>query len=141
MLKILLPVDGSENSNKAVKKSIEMKNWYKDIPEFHLLNIQFPLDGNVSLFVNQGDINQYYQEEGMKCLQNSRQLLDCEHINYRYHITMGDPAGMIEQFAINLHCDLIVISARGHGMIKNLLLGSVVNKVMQLSSVPVLLVK
>ncbi len=141
MLKILLPVDGSGNSNKAVKKSIEMKDWYKAIPEIHLLNVQFPLDGNVSLFIHQGDIKQYYQDEGMKCLQNACQLLDCQQMNYRYHIAVGDPADMIEQFATNLNCDLIAISARGHGAIKNLLLGSVVNKVMQLSSVPVLLVK
>ncbi len=141
MLKILLPVDGSENANKAVRKTIEMVNWYKTVPELHLLNVQRPLDSNVSLFINQGDIKQYYQDEGMKCLQNARQLFDCAHIKYSYHIATGDPVDMIEQFATNLQCDLMVISARGHGVIKNLLLGSVVNKVMQLSSIPILLVK
>lgn len=141
MLKILLPVDGSENSVKAVRKTIEMMHWYKEKPEIHVLNVQFPLDGNVSLFINESDIKQYHQEEGMKCLQTTCELLDQAKIPFKNHITVGDPAEMIERFATDLQCSLIVISARGHGVIKNLLLGSVVNKVMQLSSIPVLLVK
>ncbi|GJL75460.1 MAG TPA: universal stress protein [Nitrosomonas sp.] len=141
MLKILLPIDGSDHSSKAVRKTIEMMNWYKETPEIHLLNVQFPLDGNVSLFINQGDIKQYHQEEGMKCLQNACELLEQAKITYQCHITLGDSADMIERFATTQQCDLIVIGARGHGVIKSLLLGSVVNKVMQLSSIPVLLVK
>lgn len=141
MLKILLPVDGSANSVKAVRKTIEMMEWYKEKPEIHVLNVQFPLDGNVSLFIGQRDIKQYHQEEGMKCLQSTCELLDQANISYKYHITVGDPAEMIERFATNLQCNLTVISARGHGVIKTILLGSVVNKVMQLSSIPVLLVK
>ena len=141
MLKILLPVDGSENSVKAVRKTIEMVGWYKEKPEIHVLNVQFPLDGNVSLFINQSDIKHYHQEEGMKCLQTTCELLDQAQISYKYHISVGDPAEMIVRFAADLQCGLIVISARGHGVIKNLLLGSVVNKVMQLSSIPILLVK
>lgn len=141
MLKILLPIDGSVNSVKAVRKTIEMMEWYKEKPEVHVLNVQFPLDGNVSLFIDQNEIKQYHQEEGIKCLQAACQLLDQAHISYKKHITVGDPAEMIERFAVDLQCNLIVIAARGHSVIKNLLLGSVVNKVMQLSSISVLLVK
>ncbi|MDC8445696.1 MAG: universal stress protein [Nitrosomonas sp.] len=141
MLKFLLPVDGSDNAGKAVGKVIEMMSWYKTEPEIHLLNVQPSLDGNVSLFINQNDIKQYHQEEGLKCLQKARLMLDQSSVKYHYHITIGDPVDRIEQFATELHCDLIVISARGHGVIKNILLGSVVNKVMQLTSKPVLLIK
>ncbi len=141
MLKFLLPIDGSDNADKAVRKIIEMMNWYKTEPEIHLLNVQSPLDGNVSLFINQNDIKQYHHEEGLKCLQKAFSILDQSGVKYQYHITIGEPVNRIEQFATELDCDLIVISARGHGVIKNLLLGSVVNKVMQLTSKPVLLVK
>ncbi len=141
MLKFLLPIDGSDNADKAVRKIIEMMNWYKTEPEIHLLNVQSPLNGNVSLFIHQNDIKQYHHEEGLKCLQKAFSMLDQSNIKYRYHITIGEPVNRIEQFATELDCDLIIISARGHGTIKNLLLGSVVNKVMQLTSKPVLLVK
>ena len=141
MQKILLPVDGSDNSNQSVVNFIQQLNWYKERPEIHLLNIQSPLDGNVSLFINQADIKQYHQEEGLKCLQNARALLDKAEIAYQFHITLGDAAAMIVQFATEKQFDLIVLGSRGQGTVKSLLLGSVANKVMQLSPIPVLLVK
>lgn len=141
MLKILLPVDGSENSSKTVADFIQLLDWYKEKPEFHLLNVQYPLDGNVSSFINQVDIKQYHQEEGLKSLQNTRDLLDQAGISYQYHIIVGDPAEMIVRFATEKQYDQIIMGPRGKGGIKGLLLGSVTNKVMQLSDIPVLLVK
>ena len=141
MLKILLPVDGSECSKKAVADFIQLLDWYKEIPEFHLLNVQYPLDGNVSLFINQADIKQYHQEEGLKNLHEARDILDQGGIAYQFHITVGDPAEMIVRFATEKQYDLIVMGPRGRGGLKGLLLGSVTSKVMQLSGIPVLLVK
>ncbi|MCE7913585.1 MAG: universal stress protein [Nitrosomonas sp. PRO4] len=141
MLKILLPVDGSDNSTKAITDFIRLLDWYKEKPELHLLNVQYPLSGNVSLFINQADIKQYHQEEGLKSLQNTRALLDQAGIAYQYHITVGDPAEMIVRFAAEKQYDQIVMGPRGKGNIQGLLLGSVTNKVMQLSNIPVLLVK
>ncbi len=141
MLKILLPVDGSDNSSKAVTDFIRLLDWYKERPEIHLLNVQYALDGNVSLFINQADIKQYHQEEGLKSLQNTCDLLDQAGIAYQCHITVGDPAEMIVRFAAEKHYDQIVMGPRGKGSIQGLLLGSVTNKVMQLSNIPVLLVK
>lgn len=141
MLKILLPVDGSENASKTVADFIQLLDWYKEKPEFHLLNVQYPLDGNVSLFINQTDIKQYHQEEALRSLKNTQDLLDQAGISYQYHILVGDPAEMIVRFATEKQYDQIVMGPRGKGGIKGLLLGSVTNKVMQLSNIPVLLVK
>ena len=138
---MLIPVDGSDNSSKAVTDFLHLLDWYKEKPEIHLLNVQYPLDGNVSLFINQSDIKQYHQEEGLKSLQNTRDLLAQSGIACQYHITVGDPAEMIVRFAVEKHYDQIVMGPRGKGSIKGLLLGSVTNKVMQLSNIPVLLVK
>ena len=141
MLKILLPVDGSDNSNKTVNVFIQLLDWYKEKPELHLLNVQYPLDGNVSLFINQVDIKQYHQEEGLKSLQSARDLLDQAGISYQHHITVGNPAEMIVRFAVEKQYDQIVMGPRGKGGIQGILLGSVTNKVMQLSNLPVLLVR
>lgn len=141
MLKVLLPVDGSEHATTAVADFMQRRDWFRDDLELHLLNVQYPLDGNVSLFINQADIKQYHQEEGMKNLQNTRDFLDRAGIAYQYHITVGDPAEMIVRFAAEKGYDLIVMGPRGKGGMKGLLLGSVTSKVMQLSSIPVLLIK
>ncbi|MBV6447748.1 universal stress protein [Nitrosomonas sp.] len=141
MLKILLPVDGSDNARKAVTDFIPLLNWYAEKPELHLLNVQYPLRGNVALFINQADIKQYHQEEGLKELQGTRALLDQAGVAYQYHIVVGDPAEMIVRFASEKQFNQIVMGPRGAGGIQGLLLGSVTSKVMQLASTPVLLIK
>ena len=141
MLKFLLPVDGSDISNKAVAGFIKLLDWYKEVPEIHLLNVQFPQRGNVNWFIDKESINLYHQEEGMKVLQAARRSLDQAGIACQLHITVGDPEEMIIRYAKEMDCDQIVMGPRGLGTVKGLLLGSVANKVMQLSSMPVLLIK
>jgi len=141
MLKILLPVDGSDSSNKSVADFIQFMDCYKETPEIHLLNVQLPLDGNISLFIDKENIKQYHQEEGMEKLQNARELLGQAELTCQIHIVVGEPAEIIVSFAKEKLFDRIVIGPRGMGVIKSLLLGSVTNKVMQLSTIPVLLVK
>ncbi len=141
MLKMLLPVDGSTACNQAVAQFIQLLGWYKEMPEIHLLNVQFPFHGDISLFVDQENIKQYQQQEGMKDLKQARDLLDKAGIAYQYHVTEGDAAKMIVQFATENQCDQIVIGPRGLGTVQGLLLGSVASKLIQLSPIPVLLIK
>ena len=141
MLKILLPVDGSDVSNQAVKNFIQMLNCYKEMPEIHLLNVQLPLHGDVSLFIDGENIAQYHRDEGMERLKTARQFMDQAGIPCQFHIIVGEPADIIVAFAKEKLLDQIVIGSRGMGAVKNLLLGSVANKVVQLSAAPVLLVK
>ena len=141
MLKILLPVDGSAACHKAITHFIQLIDWYKEVPEIHLLNVQFPLHGDISMFISQENIKQYHQEEGLKDLKSACDLLDQAGIAYQYHVIVGDVAKMIVQFATEKQCDQIVIGPRGLGTVQGMLLGSVASKLIQLSPVPVLLVK
>lgn len=141
MIKVLLPVDGSDASTESVANFIRHLDWYKQIPEIHLLNVQLSLHGNVSLFIDAGNIKQYHQDEGMESLKAARQLMDKAKIAYQFHIVVGEPAEMIVAFAKEKLFDQIVIGPRGLGAVKGLVLGSITNKVVQLSTIPVLLVK
>ena len=141
MLKFLLPVDGSDTSVRAVAEFIRLISWYKEVPEIHLLNVQFPLRGNVPMFIDKESIDLYYQEEGMKELQPARELLDRAALAYRFHITVGTPPDMILRYSEEINCDQIIIGPRGLGSVKGILLGSVASKIMQLATIPVLLIK
>jgi nucleotide-binding universal stress UspA family protein len=48
---------------------------------------------------------------------------------------------MILRYAQEANCDQIVVGPRGLGLVKGLFLGSVASKVMQFSTLPVLLIK
>jgi hypothetical protein len=82
MLKMLLPVDGSEISSWAVAAFIQRLDWYKEKPEIHLLNVRVPLHGDIAMFISKEEIGKYYQEEGLKDLKQACELLDQANIAY-----------------------------------------------------------
>jgi len=142
MFKLLAPVDGSENSNNAVRFLIGKVSEYKEPPEIHLLNVQYPIaSGNVKQFIRHEEIDRYYHDEGIAALQTARKLLDQAGIPYVFHIGVGEPAETIIRYAQEQGCRQIVMSPRGLGSVMGMLLGSVATKVLHLSTVPVLLVK
>lgn len=141
-MKILVPVDGSANADRAVDFMLVYREQLKIMPELHLLNVQWKLaSANIKLFINQEVINDYYREQGGIALSKARAKLDSAGIPYTYHISVGSPAEAVIQYAEAQHIDQIVMSAHGENTLATLLLGSVASKVVNLSSVPVLLVK
>lgn len=141
-MKILIPVDGSANSDRAVDYVIANADNQKIPPEVCLLNVQWKLgSGNVKLFISQETINDYYREQGAAALVQARAKLDAAGLAYTYHISVGSPAEAVVQYAQEHQVDQIVMSAHGEATLSNFLLGSVASKVVHLAQVPVLLVK
>lgn len=139
MQKLVVAVDGSENSLHAVQHVA--KRMAGSGGEIHLVNVQYPVHGSVSTFVDAGQLKQYHQEEGMKASQAARDLLDAAKVPYQHHLFVGDPAEVISRFASEQGCDEIVIGTRGLGGLSSLLVGSVATKIIHQATVPVLLVK
>ena len=141
-MKILIPLDGSAGSQRAVDYFIGHRDMFGDAPEVLLLNVQWKVaTGNVKLFINQDTINDYYREQGMAALQVTRAALDAAQIPYQYHISIGSPADAIAQYAREQGVDQIVMCRQGQGGLQMFLLGSVVSKVLHLADCPVLLIK
>jgi len=141
-MKILLPVDGSENSLRAVRHVIAMKEQFRDPIEVHLLNVQLPVaSGAVKMFISPQQLNDFYRDEGVVALKDARALLDQAGVSYQHHIGVGDLAGTIVSYAKEKQCRQIVIGTRGRGSFAGALLGSVTTKVIHLADMPVLLIK
>ncbi len=142
-MKILVPVDGSKCSNRAVDHLIKKLGWFKGGAEIHLLNVQhqIPYGRRVTSVVGHDRIAKYHQEEGLAALKSARRRLDAAKVNYQYHIGVGDEAEVICQYARDKGVDQIFMGTRGLGRVSTLMLGSVATKVIHLCPVPVLLVK
>jgi nucleotide-binding universal stress UspA family protein len=141
MLKIVVAVDGSENALQAVRHVIKRAAADRAVGSVHLVNVQYPVHGSVSTFVNPSQIKEYHQEEGQKALAPARALLDAANIPYEDHLFVGDPAETITRFAREQGCDEIVIGARGLSGLSSLLMGSVATRIIHQAPVPVVLVK
>lgn len=143
MLKLLVPVDGSDHSIRTIDHLLKSMDLYKDGAEIHLLNVQRPMPygSRVSSVIGHDKINQYHHDEGMAALKAAMQKLDAAKVKYQYHIGVGDEAETIVNYAKEKGCDQIFMGTRGMGSVSNLLLGSVATKVIHLAEVPVVLVK
>ena len=141
MLKILIPVDGSSYSERAVKQVLELADSGAKLA-ITLLNVQVPIaSGHVRMFISQDEVNSYHQDEGLAALANSRALLEAAGVPYNYHIGVGRVAETIVRFAREGNIDKIVMGTHGRGGLLELLLGSVAHEVLKIATVPVLLVK
>lgn len=136
---ILVPVDGSENSDRAVRYALELLK--EGGGTLHLLNVQPPVGGGVSTFVRKADIDSYHREEGAKALASALKLAADADVPVEKHISVGRPGELVAEFARRVGARLIVIGTRGHTGLAGVILGSVAQDVIARAGVPVCLVK
>lgn len=142
MQKILVPIDGSANAERAIHYLIKLTHLLREQTEIHLLNVQPAVhSGVVKMFVSQDSINKFHQEHGTEALKNACLMLDQAKINYIRHIGVGEASEIIQQYAKEKKCAHIIMGSRGMSSAAGLLLGSVAAKVLHLVDIPITLVK
>ena len=141
MFRILVAVDGSESSDRAVAHLLKKLGWYREKIEVHLLNVQAALPSDVSRFITTDQLQGFHREQGEAALASARAVLDGARVSYVTHIGIGEPAHVIAHYANEKAIDQIVMGTRGLGSVAGLVMGSVTTKVLSLTDVPVLLIK
>ncbi len=140
-MKILLPVDGSDVSLKAVRVALDMKRQGL-AAELVLANVQEP--ANLYEMMTAPDpevLERVSQAAGADILAPAAALLKAAGVAFESEVAGGDPAHTIIDIAERYRCDLIVMGARGTSALRSALLGSVSNEVLHAASVPVMIVK
>ena len=139
MLRVLVPVDGSLNSQHGVKHVAREFAKHQDI-EIHLLNVQTPFSNYVTRFTTRSIRMDYHQERAKKALDPARQTLDRAGIAYTVHAEVGDKADCIAETARRLWCDHIVMSTSRKSSLARWIRNSVTNQVIARARVPVTIV-
>ena len=134
--KVLLAVDSSEHSTKAVAAAVEIaKMSGGEVLVFHV---------RAFLAARGGQLDVDLREEDSNIAEDVAQSLQAEGIRATgtrvaaYH---GDTGMKIVEAAQQAHADVIVMGSRGHSDIPSFLLGSVAHKVIHLATGPVLVVR
>jgi nucleotide-binding universal stress UspA family protein len=146
MPSVLVPVDGSDNSMRAVEEACRQLT-HRPQETVQLLNVQPPNHSAVvKKYLSQDLIDEFYRVEGEAALEAARARLDEAKIAYKSNVKIGDVAQSIASCVQQLRCDQVIMGTRGLGSggiaaVSGLLLGSIATKVLHLVDVPVTLVK
>lgn len=141
MLNILVPVDGSEASTRAVQAAISLAQ-HDPQAVLHILTAPTPIvSGNVRRFFSEDVLHAYYQDEGNNALNSARAVLHDSGVTVHEAIVPGNAAEVIKQYVLDHQCNHIVMGTRGLSALPSLVLGSVTTKVLHLVDVPVTLIK
>jgi nucleotide-binding universal stress UspA family protein len=144
MHRVLIPIDGSETSLRAVRR-LALLAPHLQQTEALLLNVQHPVAMSERIVNGRPSEVQSLEaplrEAGIKLLAPVQAVLDKAGIPHAGHVGFGDPAATIAEFASKHHCEQIIMGTHGLGAIASLVVGSVATKVLHLASVPVMLVK
>ena len=135
--KILVPLDGSKYSEKALQRACELVDAFNSkIILIYVVEKSVP--------INLLDRNEYLEllrKFGNKILNNGTSVLSKRGITGKKILKEGNIVNEIEKIAKTEKCDLVVVGNKGLGSVARFLLGSVSNKIAQTSSCSVLIVK
>jgi nucleotide-binding universal stress UspA family protein len=127
--KILAPIDGSANAEKALQYAVYLAE--KTRAAMTLLYVQ-----ESSLFKLKPEVT---RDIGNRILSNAAERI--KRIKLDQKLESGDPAKVIVQTANNGNYDLIAMGSRGLGVVERFLLGSVSDHVAHYADRSVLIIK
>lgn len=140
--KILIPIDGSENSLKAVSHGRHLAECFKaEVGLLFVVNILQDMQAFTQMSVSYIPENFYNdaQEYGQKVLSDAAALLPA--IMVKKFLEIGSPAETITEFSKENGYDLIIIGSRGLGLITGVVMGSISSYVVHNATCPILVVK
>ena len=145
-MKILLAVDGSAFTVKAVKFLTAHLKWFSGTPELHLLHVKPPISTGLAVdqarrILGDDSVTDYYRDESSAALTPAETLLRGQGLPFRSQYKVGDIAKEIDAYAVKEKIDMIVMGSHGHGALANVVLGSVATKILASTTVPVLIVR
>ena len=140
-MRILFAVDGSSYTTKAADYLVDHLRHFNDSIELHLFHVELPIIGHAAKYLGKALVDNYYKEESEAAMASAEAILKKHNVPFQSSYTKGDAALEIQKYAKKNKIDMIVMGSHGHGALKNLVMGSVANKVLACTNIPVLIVR
>lgn len=140
-MKILLAVDGSPISTRAVKHVVTVARQLVAPPELVVFNADPPLLQAAAAKLGVDAVKRYHDENGRYALRAARAALSRAKLPFTEMLVVAEPAAAIIAQAKKGRHDLIVMGSHGRGALKGLLLGSVTSKVIAHCNTPITVVR
>jgi len=143
---ILIPTDGSEAAESAVEQAVDLAEKYG--ATVHALYVVDVDATNLSLGteqvdrIRQGRIDEMpeVKAEAEEATGYVADVANERGVPVEEHVTAGSPARAIRKFVEDEDVDLVVMGSHGRSGLSRVVLGSVAEKVLRRTRVPVLVV-
>lgn len=140
MLKILIPVDGSERSLDAVRHALTLTGLGLRA-RFVVANVQSPANLYELVVAHDPQVLQQVSEAaGRDLMRPAVQLLQAAGQAVEQDVATGDPAHTLVEILERHACDAVILSAHGASGFRSQL-GSVAHELVQIAPVPVTVVR
>lgn len=136
--RVLIPVDGSDFSKNAAKYAAHLVNARH--PKLYLLNVWEPVNMTIGGAMAE-KLREEEQAKSMALLEEYKKLLEPSGVEVELIARSGRPDYVILNVQDELDCDLIVIGSRGLSVLENVIMGSVVTRVLEGATCPVLVTR
>lgn len=141
-MKILLPVDGSENSMRAAEYLARL---VKSDPSHQVTVLTVAYDVDPMMLYDSPVNMDKLKAESIKAHQliadRTEAVFNNMGVSVKTEVIAGNPALVIAEYVEKNAIDKIIIGSRGLSNIKGILLGSVARKVLHLTNIPVTIIK
>lgn len=136
-MKILVPIDGSEYSNKALLQACELARTYKsNVTTIYVIEKSIPIN-----FLDRKEYLNILRNFGKKIQKKAQETAVTKGIDVHQVTKEGNVVNEITKYAKNEKINLIVVGNKGLGLTARFFLGSVSNKLANNSPCSVLIVK
>lgn len=140
-MKIIIPVDGSEYTQRAINYYLDHKQSFGKFGSVTLFHVGARVPKLFAAALRPEVIESHHAEETGKSMDWARARFTKYEAVYSEKVEIGDPAEKIASVAEKEEFDLIIMGSRGHGSLPGLSIGSTALKVLGACKVPVLIVR
>jgi len=138
--RILVPTDGSAGTRRAVEHAVDLAAAH-DATVHAVYVVDTASFASVSVDASWEGVSEMLTDEGEAALATVEDVGAGRGVAVETCLLSGSPSQEIVRYAEAEDCDLIVMGTHGRGGIDRLLLGSVAERVVRSSTIPVLTVR
>lgn len=151
--RILVPMDGSRQSEKALKYAVEAARRFNArifvlrVVTLSMLKIAWNTPTSGGPVIKRNFLKEADQRDKKtmtrirRYLQRKVKTVSLKGVECSYCILVGDPADSIKACCKKEKIDLVIMNTNGKGWLKRAIMGSVTDEVLRTSRVPVLVIR
>ena len=140
-MKILVAADGSPYTKRVLDYLAAHDEWLGPAHQYTVVNSTPAIPARAKAYFDRETLKSYSESEFEKVFKPMRAFFNKHGLHATFTGKSGPAAEAIAALAQQGRFDLLVMGSHGHGALGNLVMGSVVTKVMAICTTPILIVR